>query len=241
MNKNLVQKLSAFSLAFFVLLSASGFFVKAADIKESDFTLLPEKILQASSSDLENDEKQGSITIELTDGEKGSLKDGVKFAYTHIADIENGSYRLMDDYQSAVDLNNIRNAEELEDAAERLNERVMKADGNVITDKNGVAVIEDLKVGVYLLTVEDQANYEMVAPVLLSIPTWNEVDGKMMYDVKVIPKHTPNVKEELQEEIPNAPQTNVENRTGQYLGIAAILLIISVIIFAFNNKKQKLG
>ncbi|MFR5556238.1 MAG: hypothetical protein ACLTKE_04930, partial [Coprococcus sp.] len=59
------------------------------------------------------------------------------------------------------------------------------------TDADGKAIIKDLDVGVYLLYASEHKRYDDITPLLIAIPTWGEQEGDMLYDVKVIPKHTP--------------------------------------------------
>lgn len=142
---------------------------------------------------------KGSIEITLTDGDIGTSKENVTFEYVKVADIIDGQCQLLDDY-GEVDLNSIQYSTELEKAAQKINE-IAKADNRVMTDKNGKAIISDLEVGVYLLRVSDYAEYENVAPVLISIPTWNEEQGSMDFVVTVIPKHSPIVKDTPREKV----------------------------------------
>lgn len=138
-----------------------------------------------------NTQETGNIEIELTDGEEGTSKEGVVFQYSKVAEIDDGQYKLVDQYKgSGIDLNAIEYAEEFDKAAEKLN-YYKASDGICKTNANGIAQIKNLKTGVYLLYVSDQKNYEEITPVLIAVPTWGEQEGTMLYDVKVYPKHTP--------------------------------------------------
>lgn len=142
-----------------------------------------------------NTQETGNIEIELTDGEEGTSKEGVVFQYSKVAEIDDGQYKLVDQYKgSGIDLNAIEYAEELDKAAEKLN-YYKASDGICKTNANGIAQIKNLKTGVYLLYVSDQKNYEEITPVLIAVPTWGEEEGTMLYDVKVYPKHSPLPKE----------------------------------------------
>lgn len=142
-----------------------------------------------------NTQETGNIEIELTDGEEGTSKEGVVFQYSKVAEIDDGQYKLVDQYKgSGIDLNAIEYAEELDKAAEKLS-YYKASDGICKTNANGIAQIKNLKTGVYLLHVSDQKNYEEITPVLIAVPTWGEEEGTMLYDVKVYPKHSPLPKE----------------------------------------------
>ena len=55
--------------------------------------------------------KYGNIHISLTDGKKGTKKEGVEFSYIKVADWKDGSYELTEQFEaSKVDLNQIETA-----------------------------------------------------------------------------------------------------------------------------------
>ena len=231
--------LAAF-LCTFLFAARSQVSVNASETSD-DSTLVPTEVLQEAQVDTEQMGKIGSITIKLTDGEEGTSKEGVEFSYTRIADIENGEYMLLDDTVD-LNLNKIETAEELEQAATTLGDIVVASDGVATTDGTGKAVIENLEAGVYLLKAENTANYETITPTLIAIPTWDESKGDMLYDVTVIPKHTPvPVDETTTPGGSVAPQTNVENRTGVYLLAATILIVLAAISLFVAKKFKKAG
>lgn len=228
--------LAAFLCTFLFAAHSQGS-VNASDTSD-DSTLVPNEVLQEAQVDTLQTGKIGSITIKLTDGEEGTSKEGVEFSYTRVADISNGEYVLLDDTEN-VNLNAIETADELEQAATTLSDMVAVSDGIATTDETGKAVIENLEVGVYLLKAEKTANYETITPTLIAIPTWDESKGDMLYDVTVIPKHTPNpVDETTAPKDSVAPQTNAENYTGVYL-IGAVALIVLATISLFVSKRLK--
>lgn len=185
----------------------------------------------ALPDDLENiSQEQGSIEIELTDGGVGTAKEGVVFEYAKVADVIDGEYQLLDTYQgSGIDLNVIDTAIQLEEAAIKLS-AYKTSDGNCVTDKNGKALIKDLEVGVYLLYASDDTRYDDITPLLIAIPTWGEQEGDMLYDVKVIPKHTPVPPGEI---ITNTPDGNDEGvKTGDKVTVRLVLSTIFLIAAA---------
>lgn len=210
--------------------------VNASDTSD-DSTLVPKEVLQEVEVDASH---MGSITIKLTDGEEGTSKEGVEFSYTRIADISNGEYVLLNDTED-VNLNAIETAEELEQAAATLSDIVMESDGVAATDETGKAVIRNLEVGVYLLKAENIAKYETITPTLIAIPTWDESKGDMIYDVTVIPKHTPIPVDETTPGGSIAPQTNLEDYTNMYLIGAATFIILAVISLFVSKKLKKAG
>lgn len=205
----------------------SSFSVMANDVSDQSVQSQGENIL----SPIETDEL-GSLTITLGDTEKELSKEGVKFSIDKVADIENGEYILTEEYQKTdVDLNNIHNANELSIASNELYKSAKE--GTIIkTNGSGVAIANDLEAGVYLVYAADIAGYDNITPFIISVPTWNEEEGVMMYDLSVMPKHTPIPEE------PDTPQTGYENNVYIYGTIAVILLIMAIIVYIASREKH---
>lgn len=178
----------------------------------------------------------GSIEISLTDGAEGTEKEGVIFAYAKVAELINGEYEAVKKYDAGIDFNKLNTALELESAAERVKEKVKNPDGRVITDANGETEIQNLEMGMYLVYVVDQAKYETVLPFLVSIPTWDEENQSMNYQMHVIPKHEP-----LLPDTPEAPQTNLDGKQWKYLALAVGSVMLAVLVLCANNRKNKNG
>lgn len=171
--------------------------------------------------------EKGSIQITLTDGGVGTSKEKVTFEYAKVADLIDGQYHMLDDYGD-IDLNSIKYAAEFEVAAQKINEYVI-ADGAVVTDQDGTVFIPNLEVGAYLLRVCDKAGYENVAPVLITIPTFNEECGDMDYDIMVAPKHSPNVPEKPEENIQTGDTSSIIGPSVLCLiSIAAVMLVMKL-------------
>ena len=175
---------------------------------------------------------KGSITIKLADAKNNQSKEDIEFSISKIADIEDGLYKVKEDYKGVeVDLNNIKTANDLELAAE-LFKKVSKTDNLMKTNANGECNIGDLDVGVYLVYAKNIANYDNITPFIVSIPSWNETDKSMSYDILVIPKHTEVVKEEK----PKVPATAYDG-SSIYLVLGSIGLIGSSTLFFKARKK----
>ena len=175
---------------------------------------------------------KGSITIKLADTQNNQSKENVEFSISKIADIEDGLYKVKEDYKSVeVDLNNIKTANDLELAAE-LFKKVATTDNLMKTNANGECNIEDLDVGVYLVYANNIANYDNITPFIVSIPSWNETDKSMSYDIEVIPKHTKVVKKEKSK----VPDTAYDG-SSIYLVLGSVGLIGSAALF-FNVRKK---
>lgn len=171
----------------------------------------------------------GTIEIQLTDGIEGTSKENVRFAYAKVGTIENGKPILLEAYQkSGIDLEHVTHAEDLEYAAREI-QTYVKEKSLVKTDKNGIAWINHLEEGVYLIELFDRAQYENVMPMLVSMPMWNEEEKKMSYDITVIPKHAPDVEKE------ETPSTADDAKTEQ----AALALSIAFLVVVVCGTSRK--
>lgn len=165
--------------------------VQAKDITDNpdvgDITILPEEDLTKVPEN-----GLGSISVELTDAYDVYLsKENVKFGIVQIANIEKGEYILKESFaDDEIDLNKITKAEEIDNVAKTLSKKVESPDYEMTTDEEGKATCKNLPVGVYLVYVEDLADYETVSPFIVGIPTWDDEDELFQYDVTVEPKHT---------------------------------------------------
>lgn len=161
--------------------------VTVVDPKRGDIALPPEEDLT-----IVPDDGLGSIRITLTDAAtEGRSKENVEFGLNEIADIEKGEYVLRQPYEEAgIDINQIQYAKDLEVAAKALKDYTETPEQTVKTSEEGKASFENLEVGVYLLYAIDLADYDVIEPFIISIPSWNETDKIMLYDVDVQPKHS---------------------------------------------------
>lgn len=74
------------------------------------------------------------------------------------------------------------------------------------TDAEGVAKAEKLPIGVYLVSVNDPSQYEVIKPFVVAIPTWSDTDEIFQYDVTVEPKHS---------SLPHIAVNKVNSETGK--------------------------
>lgn len=233
--KLLVSTLILLSVPISVMASPRAIISDSVIIDKGDGSVVipPSEVLDEilnSESSLLN---KGSITIKLADAKNNQSKEGVEFSISKIADIKDGLYKVKEDYKGVdVDLNNIKTANDLELAAE-LFKKVAKTDNIMETNANGECNIDDLDVGVYLVYAKNIANYDNITPFIVSIPSWNETDKSMSYDIQVIPKHTEVVKEEK----PKVPATAYDG-SSIYLVLGSMGLIGSSTLF-FNARKKE--
>lgn len=135
-------------------------------------------------------ESNGSISIILEDTLNESSKENVEFGITKVADIVQGEYVSLNNY-SSFDLNKIENANDLKDTASKLKKYVFTYDYTGLTDSQGILKFNNLSTGVYLVNPIDIANYEIIEPTIVSVPTFDEMNGVMNYDIMILPKHSP--------------------------------------------------
>lgn len=183
-----------------------------------------------------DDETLGSVAIHLTDGKEGTSKEKITFECVKVADVVNGEYILLDTYKTLdIDLNAIDTADKLLKTAEKfenMSEHTVAA--SAITDKDGYAKIEGLEVGVYVILVSGNENYDDIDPTLIAVPTWSETDG-MLYDITIEPKHSPRPDVPEKE----VPPTNVEDHTLSFVFGAAVCVIIAGTIFVIIRRDGK--
>lgn len=147
-----------------------------------------------------------------------------------VADISDGEYVFFDDisldFQSGT--TEVLTAEEKDQIAKVLAER--EYNFNIKrTDSNGKILFEDLDVGVYLLKAKATKSYSTINPTLVTVPAWDEVEKKMEYNIKVIPKYT--------KEIPQIVKTgDVDNLIG-YITAAGMSLLCLLCICVIGRRK----
>lgn len=108
-----------------------------------------------------------------------------------------------------------------------LNENDLVIDKTVVTFKN-------LEVGVYLIYAQDTETYDTVEPSLIAVPTWNDSEGEMQYDVMIAPKHT----EKPEKEDNVAPQTSLQENTWKYVTAAGICVCGALLCTILYKRKH---
>ena len=186
-------------------------------------------------------QQHGSISIALTEGKKGTSRENVEFSCTKIGEMKNGEYILKDEFLSSkVELNALKTADDMEKAANKLAEMDIQGEKVLLTDKNGKLCFSGLTKGVYFLEATDIAGYEAVAPFLISIPTFDEKEGRMNYDITVMPKHEPEKITTDAPQKPGAPQTGLDSPILKYFaGAFFIALFLVVWNIKMKNTKKK--
>lgn len=139
----------------------------------------------------------GSITVELQDSVDGLSKENVELGIQKVASIVDGKYVVCDAFKSLnVDFNVKLNTTEYEGILTKIENLNLTSKDILVTDKDGIAKIENLELGVYYLYPINIHDYEMISSTLVSIPQWD--DEELSYDIKILPKHVPFPKFEIQ-------------------------------------------
>lgn len=163
--------------------------VCAAEEKPTDIPVLNEQ--QREDADVK---ETGSISIKLEHSKDAESMKGVKFGITKVADLDKGEYVILDTYKNVnVPINKLETAEDLENATSKFNNLVKTPEKTITTDEKGQASVSDLDVGVYLISVIDDAKYDKIKPTMISIPTYIEKEG-YKFDIEIAPKHSPKDK-----------------------------------------------
>ena len=129
--------------------------------------------------------KTGNVEIVLPQ------KEQVVICCSRVGVMKNGEFVLEEAYlESDIDLNVLNTAKQLEEAAERI-EAYVKSGFLIETNEEGIAKLQNLDEGVYLLnSLDSQSQREQkILPTLLYLPSWDEAEEKMQYDITVVPKY----------------------------------------------------
>lgn len=175
------------------------------------------------------DEVNGSITVNLEEGKKGTSVENVELELIKVGDVINGQYLLINNLQDTeVNLNTLETAEDLKNTAYAISKNAILKNisgTRKTTNDYGTVKFEQLEKGIYLLQVTYINKYDNISPTLISIPTFdNKNHNSMNYDIHVVPKHSPIT----------AAKTN---DSADLKLFAALLGFCVIIIFSLTRKK----
>lgn len=132
----------------------------------------------------ENDtfaEEVGSITI--------VAKEDMTFGIVKVAGILEGQYVLEEQFRDLeIELNEIATAQELQETAEVFRKEIDAAQWYLETKDDGIVVMEDAPLGMYLIYPESVPEEVEVTPALVAVPGFDEALKDMNYDVEVLLK-----------------------------------------------------
>lgn len=162
----------------------------------------------------------GSIKVQLPKNFDGAIY------YKKVASMENGLWQLEEKYkESAVDLNGIKNAAELEEAARTLLIYIKKND--IYMEECKGMLLQDLEEGLYLISAGENSKMEML-PALVSIPDWS--GERLVYEVTVNPKYV---------EKHTAPDTGWDSPEVIYLG-SMLFSFVGIMCLVWCNHRRQL-
>ncbi len=130
--------------------------------------------------------KKGSIEIRLP------RKEQVQICCSRVGKLQDEEFVLEKDFaESEVNLNILNTAEQLANAAARL-EAYVEGGFLIQTDEDGTARLQELEDGVYLIKCLETVRYgeQKILPTLLYLPSWDSAEEEMLYDIIVIPKYS---------------------------------------------------
>ena len=202
--------LTIFSLIF--MLSFSCLTALAADKVDDNIKI-----------EVENNSK-GSITVNIP-----NVKD-VKIFVAKIAELKDGELILLDEFkQDDIDLNAIKTADELQKVINKIKLNDDQKKNFQETNENGTVVFKELELGAYYICSDNPKDKEQVESSIVSIPKYDEEEGKMVFDITVNPKHEPPKP---------APQTSLHDNMLLYTLIALACALIGGVMYKLSKSKK---
>ena len=162
---------------------------------------IPDTSFPTEAPDLEDTSQTGTVSITLeqpytTNAAVEMSVEGVRFRLARIGVIENGQYSLLEAYKdTGIELSSLDTADKVQQAAAKLETAVTKTEPetvyDAVTDSQGKAVLSGIPAGVYLLYAANIADYELISPTLIAMPSYSETGQDMAWEIDVAPKHSP--------------------------------------------------
>lgn len=184
--------------------------------------------------------KKGEITGEYTYGDK-IISDATAYLYK-VGDLDtDGNFTYRDEFNTFTDNINNLNASEYKALVDKVNKHITDNNIDYIkttnTDSHGLFKFDDLIVGVYLVKIDDKIIDEKYtyssSPLLISVPTYDEVRLEENYNVLAVLKATESIKEE---EIPKTFDSIVNYII---IGVVSFIIIVGIVIYFVVKKESK--
>jgi len=222
-------------------------------LKIYSLLLLLMSVLFGSLFQVHAESRMGSIDIDYkgrTDNQEEIILSGAKFEIIPIQYVVDGKWAWQSSFEHCGISLNDTSAEARNKQAKKLLEYAGKkgVSGNQqLTDSMGHTVFSNLNEGMYLITqigsVKNGNDTFESAPFLVSVPS--DIDGYLMYDVKVEPKVTwltnnapPSVPEKPSEK--NPPEdTNTGVRVKRMTWIVLALCSFGMLVLLGRRLKRK--
>lgn len=184
--------------------------------------------------------KKGEITGEYTYGDK-IISDATAYLYK-VGDLDtDGNFTYRDEFNTFTDNINNLNASEYKALVDKVNKHITDNNIDYIkttnTDSHGLFKFDDLIVGVYLVKIDDKIIDEKYtyssSPLLISVPTYDEVRLEENYNVLAVLKATESIKEE---EIPKTFDPIVNYII---IGVVSFIIVVGIVIYFVVKKESK--
>lgn len=184
--------------------------------------------------------KKGEITGEYTYGDK-IISDATAYLYK-VGDLDtDGNFTYRDEFNTFTDNINNLNASEYKVLVDKVNKHITDNNIDYIkttnTDSHGLFKFDDLIVGVYLVKIDDKIIDEKYtyssSPLLISVPTYDEVRLEENYNVLAVLKATESIKEE---EIPKTFDPIVNYII---IGVVSFIIVVGIVIYFVVKKESK--
>lgn len=184
--------------------------------------------------------KKGEITGEYTYGDK-IISDATAYLYK-VGDLDtDGNFTYRDEFNTFTDNINNLNASEYKALVDKVNKHITDNNIDYIkttnTDSHGLFKFDDLIVGVYLVKIDDKIIDEKYtyssSPLLISVPTYDEVRLEENYNVLAVLKANESIKEE---EIPKTFDSIVNYII---IGVVSFIIVVGIVIYFVVKKESK--
>ena len=184
--------------------------------------------------------QQGALTGASTYGDK-IISDATAYLY-NVGDLDtDGNFTYRDEVNTFTDNINNLNASEYKALVDKVNKHITDNNIDYIkttnTDSHGLFKFDDLIVGVYLVKIDDKIIDEKYtyssSPLLISVPTYDEVRLEENYNVLAVLKATESIKEE---EIPKTFDSIVNYII---IGVVSFIIVVGIVIYFVVKKESK--
>lgn len=184
--------------------------------------------------------KKGEITGEYTYGDV-IISDTDVYLYK-VGDLDtNGNLTYNNEFSTFTDNIYGLNASEYKDLVSKVNKHIKDNNINYMkkttTDNHGLFKFDDLIVGLYLVKIDDKVvnnKYTYTSsPLLITIPTYDDVRLEDNYNVLAVLKASESIKEE------ETPKTFDPIVNYLILGGTSLLIIISIVVYMVKKGSKK--
>lgn len=203
----------------------------------------------SASEEIGQKQETGSISLILKNLEaENSATEGVEFCLWKVGTVNEHGTPVIDENYGIPEYP--QDSQSLDEAAEKIADMVLTESGQPdrigITNQTGQVIFEEVQTGVYLICAEEDNPYGRIAPFLVQLPYWEEVEGQMegpIYEVVSEPKASPYPEEEPEEPAPDK-ETSVQTGDDTQTGVRALIpagaaVVAGAILFMRRRRKEE--